>query len=311
MDYLSLKTTLRSLRRHCNKTRSRISSAVVIGVIVIYPILVAGGETGGLVPLGPSVGIEGDWPDRRVSLTGQFRVSEPLDCGDVMTGEADLMLDDRQTGNSVTLTSVRFGLDNTKYCTGYEKYNGLNEPRCHVKPSESFDVTLGSGQSHLQPIDPESWVGPGKLGLDLPGYGVSLLDIDEDGSDEIIITSPCGERQTTHAQIYEWDLPNSTAELIFSGRLPHFDNGTPRRMYSHSSWCACCSEFYTYVASGDRFRLEKTEEIFEYPTSRPRGCYKAVIESDWLRSTLSSIESVFGYDVRSWVLWRLFSEPLD
>lgn len=311
MDYLSLKTTLRFLRRHCNKTRACISSAVVIGAIICYPIPVAGGEAGDLVPLGSSVGIEGDWPDRRVSLTGQFRVAEPLDCGDVMTGDADLVLNDRRTGNFVTLTSVRFGLDNTKYCSGYEKYDGLNEPKCYIKPSESFDVTLESDRSYLQPIDPESWVGPGKLGLKLHGYGVSLLDIDEDEVDEIIITSPCGERQTTHAQIYEWDLPNSTADLIFSGRLPHFDNSTPRRMYSHTSSCACCSESYTYVASGDRFRLEKTEEFFEHPTSRPRGCYKAVIESDLLRSTLRSIESAFGYDARYWVLWRFFSDPVD
>lgn len=310
MDRLLLRIILRLQLRYLNRNRPSLISLLVLISVLCGPTSVTGKEMGGLVPLGSSVGVEGDWPDRRMALTGTFRVTEPLDCGDVMTGDADLTISDRHNGNSVTLTGIRFGLDNKKYCAGYEKYDGLNEPKCYVKPSEVFDVTLESGQPQMQPIDPESWVGPGKLSLKLNGYGVSLLDVDDDGSDEIIISSPCGERLTTHAQIYEWDPPYSTADLVFAGRLPYFDNGTPRRMYSHTSSCACCSEFYAYVATDDRFKLERTEEIFEHPMPNPRGCYKAVIESDFLRSFLALIESTFGYEARYWVLWRFFSEPV-
>jgi len=226
------------------------------------------------------------WSDD-LTLSGIFFPEEYYDCRGAVTGKADLRLVDRQSGREVNLSGVDFGMN----------------PFPLIEIGSALDVRIHDGA--IKWTDQLGLSGRRSLSMNIDGYGVALLDIDNDGSEEIVVNAPCGARGLDSVQVFEWTPDESGSHEVMRGTAPVFLPASPNRVELERLGGACLGEVDTLAVDGDRYRWVSTEKFF----SVDGGCYRARLDSEFMRSLFDSIEDSLGGGVHDWILWLTIAQP--
>ena len=225
-----------------------------------------------------------------VVMSGVFSPEMLDSCRGAATGKADLRLTDRQSGREVNLLDVDFG----------------RNPFPLMQIDSALDVRIDRGAITWVKLESE-FSGRNSLSMNINGYGVALIDIDNDGSEEIVVNAPCGARGLDSVQVFEWTPDESGSHEVMRGTAPVFLPGSPSRVELARSGGACLGEVDTLAVGGDRYRWESTEKFF----SAAGVCYQARLDSEFTRSLFESIEDSLGHGVHDWILRLTIAQPTD
>jgi hypothetical protein len=227
-----------------------------------------------------------------VTMSGIFRPNELYDCRDSATGKSDHRFVDRQSGREVNLLGVDFGM------------NPFPFRRAEI--GSALDVRIDDDA--IKWVEIESGLsGRRSLSLSIDGYGVALIDIDNDGSEEIVVNAPCGDRGLDSVQVFEWTPDSSGIHEVMHGSAPVFFPDSPNRVEIDRFGGACLGEVETLVFDGDRYRWASTEKFFPVGGS----CYRARLDSEFTRSLFDSIEDNLGHGVHDLILRLTIAQPTD
>ena len=233
-------------------------------------------------------GLKAVWSND-VTMSGVFRPKTLGACRGAATGVADLRVVDRQSGRAVSLSGVYFGMN----------------PFPIVESGSSHDARLDEGAIKWTELEPG--LTSRRLSMNITGYGVALIDVDNDGAEEIVINAPCGARGLDSVQVFEWTPDESGSHEVMRGTAPVFVAGSPNLVELERSGGACLGEVDTLAVDGDRYRWVSTEKFF----SVGGVCYQARLDSEFMRSLFDSIENSLGGGVHDWILRLTIAQPTD